>query len=60
MAFYRVDYTIVYSDGQRSSTGTNIRLDSPSESQFIDKMRQMYASAKNWTIIVNKFEKIAD
>ena len=55
---YYIRYTIVYADGQRSTSGTNLNLESPSESLAIDKLKSQNSVPQNSTIIINSFEKV--
>jgi hypothetical protein len=54
---YFVRYTIVYADGQRSTSGANLNLESASESLAIDTLKRQNAVPQNATIIINSFEK---
>ena len=56
-ATYYVRYTIVYSDGQRSTSGTNLNLESASENLAIDILKRQNNVPQNATIIINSFEK---
>ena len=56
-ATYYVRYTIVYSDGQRSTSGTNLNLESASENLAIDTLKRQNNVPQNATIIINSFEK---
>jgi hypothetical protein len=56
-ATYYVRYTIVYSDGQRSTSGTNLNLESDSKSLAIDTLKRQNNVPQNATIIINSFEK---
>lgn len=57
-ATYFVRYTIVYTDGQRTTTGTNLNLESASESLAIDTLKRQNNVPQNATIIINSFEKV--
>ena len=54
---YFVRYTIVYADGQRSTSGANLNLESASESLAIDTLKRQNAVPQNATIIIYSFEK---
>jgi hypothetical protein len=54
---YYVRYTIVYSDGQRSDSGTNLNLESESESQAIDILKRQNTVPQNAQIIIRSFNK---
>ena len=54
---YYVRYTIVYSDGQRSDSGTNLNLESQSESQAIDVLKRQNNVPQNAQIIIRSFNK---
>jgi hypothetical protein len=56
-AHYRVRYTIVYSDGQRSTSSNILNLESASESLAIDTLKRQNNVPQNATIIINSFEK---
>ena len=54
---YYVRYTIVYSDGQRSESGTNLNLESQSESQATDLLKRQNNVPQNAQIIIRSFNK---
>jgi hypothetical protein len=55
--FY-VRYIIVYADGQRSESGTNLNLEGPSESAAIDTLKRQNNVPQNAQIIIKSFEKV--
>lgn len=55
---YYVRYIIVYADGQRSESGTNLNLESPSESMAIDTLKRQNNVPQNAQIIIKGFDKI--
>lgn len=57
-ATYHVRYTIVYADGQRTTTGSTLNLESATESLAIDTLKRQNSVPQNATIIINGFEKV--
>lgn len=55
---YFVRYTIVYSDGQRTESGSNLNLESPSESMAIATLRRQNSVPQNAQIIIKSFERV--
>lgn len=55
---YFVTYTIIYSDGQRSESGNNLNLESPSESQAIDLLKRQNNVPQSAKIIIKSMKKI--
>ena len=55
---YFVTYTIIYSDGQRSESGNNLNLESPSESQAIDLLKKQNNAPQNAQIIIKNMKKL--
>jgi hypothetical protein len=49
-------YVIVYSDGQRSESGNNLNLGSPSESQVIDLLKRQNNVPQSAQIIIKKMK----
>jgi hypothetical protein len=55
---YFVTYVIIYSDGQRSESGSNLNLESPSESQAIDLLKRQNNVPQNAQIIIKNMKRI--
>jgi hypothetical protein len=55
---YFVRYIIVYADGQRSESGTNLNLESTSESMAIETLRRQNTVPQNAQIIIKSFQKV--
>ena len=55
---YFVTYTIIYLDGQRSESGNNLNLESPSESQAIDLLKKQNNVPQNAQIIIKNMKKL--
>ena len=55
---YFVTYTIIYSDGQRSESGNNLNLESPSEIQAIDLLKKQNNVPQNAQIIIKNMKKL--
>ena len=55
---YFVTYVIVYSDGQRSESGSNLNLERPSESQAIDLLKRQNNVPQNAQIIIKNMKRI--
>jgi hypothetical protein len=55
---YYVRYIIVYQDGQRSESGTNLNLESASESMAIDTLKRQNNVPQNAQIIIKSFQKV--
>ena len=55
---YFVRYIIVYSDGQRTETGNNLNLESPSESMAIDLLKRQGSVPQNAQIIIKSIVKV--
>jgi hypothetical protein len=54
---YNVQYTILYPDGQRSESGSNLNLESPSESLAIDTLKRQNNVPQNANIIIKSIRK---
>lgn len=54
---YKVKYTTVAKDGQRGHCTTRLTLDSPSESQAIDKLYSQCTVSRDHRIIIEEIEK---
>lgn len=55
---YEVTYTKVSKDGQRGHCSTRLTLDSPSESQAIDKLYSQCTVSRDHRIIIEKIVKV--
>jgi hypothetical protein len=51
-------YVIVYSDGQRSESGSNLNLESRSESQAIDLLKRQNNVPQNAQIVIKNMKRI--
>ncbi len=58
MPLYDVRYTIIYSDGQKSNSGSALNLDSPSESLAIYTLKRQNNVPQNSTVIINSMQRI--
>ncbi len=58
MPLYDVRYTIIYSDGQRTTSGSSLNLDSASESLAIHTLKRQNNVPQNSTVIINSMQRI--
>lgn len=55
---YNVKYIIEYSDGQRTESGSNLNLESPSESMAISTLKRQNNVPQNANIIIKSINRV--